>query len=89
MEIKVASDLQLVLPRIPWTGVQTFCTTRAGGVGTAPYDTLNLGLGAGDDPDIVQKNRQILRALLPADPIWLNQVHGIRVIDADDASSLC
>jgi YfiH family protein len=84
VEINVASDLQLVLPRTPWTGVQMFCTTRAGGVGTAPYDTLNLGLGAGDDPDIVQKNRQILRALLPADPIWLNQVHGIRVIDADD-----
>lgn len=84
MEIIAASELPLVRPRATWPGVQVFCTTRAGGVGAAPYDTLNLGLGAGDDPDTVQKNRQILRALLPADPIWLNQVHGIRVIDADD-----
>ncbi len=84
MEIKVAPDLQLVLPRTPWTGVQMFCTTRAGGVGRAPYDNFNLGLGAGDVPEVVQKNRQILRGLLPSDPVWLNQVHGVRVIDADD-----
>ena len=84
MEINVAPDLQLVLPRTPWTGVQMFCTTRAGGVGSAPYDNFNLGLGAGDVPAVVHKNRQILRGLLPADPVWLNQVHGIRVIDADD-----
>lgn len=84
MEIKVAPDLQLVFPSAPWTGVQMFCTTRAGGVGRAPYDNFNLGLGAGDLPEVVHKNRQILRGLLPADPVWLNQVHGVRVIDADD-----
>jgi YfiH family protein len=84
VEIKVAPDLQLVLPRSAWTGVQMFCTTRAGGVGSAPYDNFNLGLGAGDVPEVVHKNRQILRGLLPSDPVWLNQVHGIRVIDADD-----
>ncbi len=84
MEIKVAPDLQLVSPHNAWAGVQMFCTTRAGGVGSAPYDNFNLGLGAGDIPEIVQKNRQILRTILPADPVWLNQVHGVRVIDADD-----
>ena len=29
-----------------WNGVSYFCTTRAGGVGVAPHDTLNLGLRA-------------------------------------------
>lgn len=66
-----------------WTGVHYFCTTRAGGVGTAPHDTLNLGLRAGDQPDAVAENRRRVRAMLPAEPLWLRQVHGARVVDAD------
>ena len=60
-----------------------FCTTRAGGMGTAPFDTLNLGLGAGDDPRIVRMNRARLRPMLAAEPFWLRQVHGCGVADAD------
>ncbi|WP_179283338.1 peptidoglycan editing factor PgeF [Bordetella genomosp. 9] len=60
-----------------------FCTTRAGGVGIAPHDTLNLGLRAGDRPEAVEENRRRVRAMLPADPLWLRQVHGTRVVDAD------
>lgn len=86
MEVNAMPKLPLVRPRDAWQGVQMFCTTRAGGVGSPPYDTFNLGLGAGDAPEIVQKNRQILRALLPGDPVWLSQVHGTRVIDADDVN---
>ncbi|AOB32113.1 hypothetical protein AKI39_17425 [Bordetella sp. H567] len=66
-----------------WAGVRYFCTTRAGGVGTAPHDTLNLGLRAGDQPQAVAENRRRVRAMLPADPLWLRQVHGARVVDAD------
>ena len=66
-----------------WAGVNYFCTTRAGGVGVAPHDTLNLGRRAGDDPDTVAENRRRLRAALPAEPLWLRQVHGSDVIDAD------
>ncbi len=66
-----------------WPGVRYFCTTRGGGVGRAPHDTLNLGLRAGDDPDAVVENRRRLRAMLPAEPLWLRQVHGSEVIDAD------
>jgi hypothetical protein len=36
----------------------------------------------GDDPAAVERNRRLLRALLPAEPAWLRQVHGTRVIDA-------
>ncbi|ARP89940.1 hypothetical protein CAL14_06265 [Bordetella genomosp. 9] len=66
-----------------WTGVRYFCTTRMGGAGSEPYDSLNLGLRAGDRPEVVAENRRRLRAVLPADPLWLRQVHGNRVIDAD------
>ncbi|KAG0761310.1 hypothetical protein G6F22_018904 [Rhizopus arrhizus] len=62
-----------------WAGVNYFCTTRAGGVGVAPHDTLNLGRRAGDDPDTVAENRRRVRAAVPADPLWLRQVHGSEV----------
>lgn len=68
-----------------WAGVNYFCTTRAGGVGVAPHDTFNLGRRAGDDPDTVAENRRRLRAALPAEPLWLRQVHGSEVVDADVA----
>ena len=43
---------------------------------------LNLGSGCGDSPEDVAANRALLRRRLPADPRWLHQVHGRRVIDA-------
>ncbi len=61
--------------------VKALSTTRAGGVGTAPFDSLNLGTHVGDDPAAVAANRARLRALLPAEPCWLNQVHGTAVVD--------
>lgn len=49
---------------------------------------LNLGLHVGDDPAAVEKNRHLLRPLLPAEPAWLTQVHGTRVVDLSSASAL-
>ena len=77
--------MEVVRPTQAWPGLTLFCTTRAGGIGSSPYDTLNLGLGAGDDPGVVEVNRARLRAGLPAEPFWLRQVHGITVADADAA----
>lgn len=34
-------------------------TTRLGGVSRAPYDSLNLTTGTGDDPALVEENRRI------------------------------
>lgn len=82
----------LVRPAHRWPGVELFCTTRTGGCGQAPYDSLNLGLGAGDDPRTVLENRARLRRSLPAEPFWLRQVHGCTVADADatvDADVVC
>lgn len=61
--------------------VRALSTTRAGGVGVEPFDSLNLGTHVGDDPAAVAANRVRLRALLPAEPGWLNQVHGTAVVD--------
>ncbi|HEB58833.1 MAG TPA: peptidoglycan editing factor PgeF [Gammaproteobacteria bacterium] len=61
--------------------VRAVSTTRAGGYSRAPWDSLNLALHVGDDPAAVLRNRQHLaRALdLPAEPRWLEQVHGTAV----------
>ncbi len=59
--------------------VRTLVTTRDGGISLAPYASLNLGQHVGDDPAAVAENRARLRACLPAEPFWLNQVHGIGV----------
>jgi YfiH family protein len=63
--------------------VRALMTTRAGGVSSPPYASLNLGAHVGDDPASVAENRVRLRALLPAEPRWLNQVHGNEVVDLD------
>ena len=59
--------------------IQAFCTTRQGGLSQPPFNTLNLGLNAGDDSTDVLQNRSILRSTLPAEPLWLKQIHGITV----------
>ncbi|MBK8068389.1 MAG: peptidoglycan editing factor PgeF [Rhodanobacteraceae bacterium] len=66
-------------------GVRAISTLRTAGVSHPPWDSLNLGMHVGDDPGAVQANRRRLReaAALPAEPHWLEQVHGIAVADLD------
>jgi len=66
--------------------VKALQTTRLGGISAAPYDTLNLGLHVGDDPVRVNRNRQMLAPLMPSEPVWLEQVHGTVVANADAAA---
>lgn len=63
-------------------GVRALATTRCGGVSRAPWHGFNLSVNAGDDPQAVAANRALLRRELPADPLWLTQVHGARCVDA-------
>jgi YfiH family protein len=67
--------------------VQAIQTTRLGGVSLSPYDCLNLGDHVDDHPQHVARNRQLLSAHVPTEPVWLHQVHSVRVIDA--AKSQC
>jgi len=68
--------------------VKTLQTTRLGGTSSAPYDSLNLGDHVGDAPLAVARNRMLLNSLLPSEPVWLEQVHGTRVVDAGAAACL-
>ncbi|MBU0912862.1 MAG: peptidoglycan editing factor PgeF [Gammaproteobacteria bacterium] len=58
--------------------VKTAISTREGGVSLPPYDGLNLGSHVDDRSEAVAQNRQLFRtqAHIPAEPMWLNQVHG-------------
>lgn len=65
-------------------GVRIAFTTRAGGVSTGAYDSLNLGSHVNDDPAAVEQNRQIvLEAFAGSADVPLivpNQVHGDNVL---------
>ncbi|MGF6494474.1 YfiH family protein [Luteibacter sp. 621] len=65
-------------------GVEAAVSTRQGpGVSAGPYGRLNLGLRSGDDAAAVLANRaSLVTALgLPAEPLWLRQVHGTDVAE--------
>jgi YfiH family protein len=70
-------------------GVRALSTLRSGGVSLAPYASLNLGAHVGDLPEAVAENRRRLavEAGLPAEPVWLAQVHGATVADLDARAS--
>ena len=77
-------DFQVIAPDWPAPpGVRSAFTLRTGGVSVAPYDSLNLGAGIGDSPEAVAENRRRVREKLrlPAEPAWLEQVHGVEVVD--------
>jgi polyphenol oxidase len=65
--------------------VRALSTLRTGGASSPPYASLNLGVHVGDDATAVEGNRRALRdaARLPAEPVWLEQVHGTCVMDLD------
>jgi YfiH family protein len=81
----LVADIQYITPDWPAPArVRALTTTRAGGASVGPYASLNLGDHVGDDPDSVRRNRASLREAcgLPAEPLWLRQVHGTAVVDA-------
>lgn len=48
--------------------------------GRAPYAHFNLGDHVGDEPAVVWRHRQWLAEACGAQPVWLQQVHGHRVV---------
>lgn len=68
--------------------VHALQTTRLGGISLPPYNSLNLGSHVQDDPLHVAHNRQLLSQFVPSEPVWLNQVHGTKVVDAGNTDCL-
>ncbi len=63
-------------------------STRRGGVSRGPYDSLNLGLGVGDEPAAVHENRCRFFGALGIEPgraVRARQVHGEGVLVVDRA----
>ncbi|CAL1240416.1 peptidoglycan editing factor PgeF [Candidatus Methylocalor cossyra] len=71
-------------------GVRAATSLRVGGVSRGPYASLNLGAQVGDDPGRVEENRRRLADALglPAEPVWLQQVHGCRAVRADQPAPM-
>jgi len=70
--------------------VRALSTLRRGGHSAGACASFNLARHVGDDPAHVRANRVLLRvaARLPAEPLWLEQVHGTAVAVHAGASSL-
>jgi YfiH family protein len=66
-------------------GIRAASTLRAGGGSEGPYSAFNLGTHVGDDPARVAQNRRRLgeHLNLPAEPVWLTQVHGTQALAAE------
>jgi YfiH family protein len=74
---------ELILPQWPApVTVKAVSTTRTGGYSQTPYDSFNLADHVGDQNARVANNRSLLAKLLPAEPVWLNQIHSNHILDA-------
>lgn len=63
-------------------------STRVGGTGTKPYDTLNLAFHVGDDPAAVVRNRETVCRVLGAkieNIVTAQQVHGVNIAVVDSS----
>jgi polyphenol oxidase len=72
--------------------VRAFVTTRGGGASVGPWGAglgggMNLGLGSGDQANLVEHNRTLFSAYLPEPPRWLALQHGAEVVAAEAIGS--
>ncbi len=84
------SGPDLIVPDWPAPpGIRAAFTLRTGGVSRPPFDGCNIAAHVGDEPRAVAGNRALLRTSLglPAEPAWLEQVHGHEVADLDEQAS--
>lgn len=62
-------------------GIRHGIFTRHAGCSRGPFRSLNVAYGLGDDEENVQKNRRIISQSLPgAELVFIEQVHGSRVL---------
>ena len=85
------SDSACIVPDWPAPLKVRACVTtrRLPGASKPPFESFNLGARCGDELAAVAANRAALLPLLdlPCDPLWLRQVHGVEVFDADSIAT--
>ncbi|MDR3300053.1 MAG: peptidoglycan editing factor PgeF [Candidatus Accumulibacter sp.] len=89
MATTILHDQDWIVPDWPAPpSVGSLVTTRRSGAGGGVSAGFNLGGQAGVDASAVAANREIVRQKIGARPVWLEQVHGARVIDAGACADL-
>lgn len=78
----MSGSFEFVRPAWSLPRVRVLSSTRNGGISRGAWASLNLATHVGDDPAAVAENRRLLRVAggLPAEPLWLEQVHGVDVV---------
>ncbi len=63
---------------------------RRGGVSAPPFDSLNVGLSSGDDPEAVAENRRRVAKQLGFEtpPVFAHQVHGTHAVVVDNPDAM-
>ena len=84
--IHTSNNCQWIEPEWPapdW--VSAAITTRVGGSSDGSYSGWNLAQHVQDDANSVDHNRHCLQEVLslPSSPVWLQQVHGCRVVNIE------
>ncbi|MGN1209091.1 MAG: peptidoglycan editing factor PgeF [Duodenibacillus sp.] len=83
------NELSVMRPQLG-DGVGALFTERAGGVSSGPWGTvegimgLNVGSRVSDNAACVRMNRAIVAQMTPSEPRWMTQVHGTRVVRAEE-----
>lgn len=91
IKTKIINNLELLVAEN--IAVTHAFTTRIGGVSKAPFDSLNLGLHRGDDPENVANNHTLLATSLGYDPkklVLSHQTHSdiVRAVTSVDAAGI-
>lgn len=74
----------LVFPGLDRPGLVHGVFSRLGGVSPPPWDTLNVGLGLGDEEAHVRENRTLIKKTMAMERlVSLRQVHGDQVLVLD------
>jgi len=64
-----------------YSGIKHGIFTRLSGFSDPPFDSLNVGMNVGDDPNHVNQNRAAIARCLGMDEmVFLDQVHGADII---------
>lgn len=89
--LKMSSNKHWLEPDWPAPGhVHAATTLRTGGVSAGAFASLNPATHVSDNAEAVRQNRRIVKTMLglPAEPVWLEQIHGNKVVDAGKTRSL-
>jgi len=85
MEWRERNGLRWLAAELP-DGAEAAFSTRTGGTSEAPFESLNLAILTGDDPEAVRENRHRLAGAYGLEPervVIARQVHGAELVVHD------